>query len=444
MTTYLNGWREPVPGPRIERLRAELRTAPDTAALVEEFWHEVEASGAPLVAPAPGDDEGVAVTFLWRDADPAVEHVALAGPLVIWDRDRNLLRRIEGTDVFHLTLRLPRDSRMTYAFGPNDNLDGFSPVAFLSGEEAKAWAESPRGRRDWRADPLNPAFWPPEGSWVATRNPGTRMSLLDLAPDADAEILSWVTAAPEREVIRHRMTSALLGMEREYGSYLPGVPVENVIWSFEWGGASTWAPLQPVVDGLVRTGRLGPTAILFIGIAEWMASKELFLDLPFADFVRDELVPEVRRHHDLPGDPARNVITGFSAGGTAAAFLALRAPSIFGRALLESPGVGLSPRGHEPRELYDWYRHRLPAPTGTRFVLTAGAAEVDRLTDAPSVWDGVVEFEAVLRELGCDVSVRTGPYTHDALGWRIQTARALPDLIGRRSETNRTEGAAAS
>lgn len=430
MTSSGNGWRVPGPGPRIESLRADLRATSDVVQTLGEFWREVEDAGTPLVAPIPGDDQGVAVTFLWRDADPAVEHVALGPSLVLFEQVVNVLRRIEGTDVFHLTLRLPRDTRVTYALGPNDSLDGIYPLITLYDDAAREWAESPRGRRDWLRDPLNDRVWPRPDSWVATHHGALGQSLLDLAPDADQEIVSWLTATPVRDFTEHRMHSAILGEERGYRIYLPDEPVANVIWTFDGEMTSVGAPLQPIVEALVEAGRIGPTAIVFINGPQWSRSKELILNPSYADFVRDELVPEVRRHWALPLDPAANVITGFSAGGLASAFLALRAPSIFGKALLEAPGLGVAARGHEPRELFDWYRYRLPAPTTTKFAITAGMLEVDRIIDAPSIWDAVAEFVLILRDLGCEVSVRTGPYGHDSLGWRIQTAKALPDLIG--------------
>jgi enterochelin esterase family protein len=424
-----NGWRESVPGPRIERLRQELREAREREPVLERFWAEVDAVGAPLLAPIADDPEGgVAVTFLWRDSDPATEYVALGGGLVLLNYSAYLLRRIEHTDVFHLTLRLPPDTRTTYELGPNDSLEGAYPL--LSEEEARIHAEAQASRRTWTTDPLNPRFFPPAGSGLAQMLPGLRVPLIDLAGDSDAEVVSWVVARPEREFTTHTMTSTSMAMERDYRVYLPEGPVENVVWTFDGELASMYAPLQPLVDGLTRSGRIGPTAIVFIDSEPWMREVEIALNPRFADFVQHELVPEVRGRFAFPSDPAVNVIAGWSGGGTAAAFLALRAPGVFARALLDSPSLTEAPRGHETRELYDWYRHRLPAPTGTRFVLTVGALEVDRIVDQASIWQTVIEFEALLRELGCEVSVRRGSHGHEGFGTRIQTAKALADLLG--------------
>ncbi|HEY0453429.1 enterochelin esterase domain-containing protein [Actinophytocola sp.] len=98
--TLPTAWRTVVPGNRI-------------AAASGTFRADIERNGTPLVALAPGD--AVDVTFLLRAAPDS-------GPWTLTDgispgaNPEFALTNVPGTDVWHVTLRLPRDTRVTYTF----------------------------------------------------------------------------------------------------------------------------------------------------------------------------------------------------------------------------------------------------------------------------------------------------------------------------------------
>jgi enterochelin esterase family protein len=411
MSLYANGWREPIPGPRIEQLRSDLRGG-DRDAVLTAFWDEVEATGAPLVAPIPGDPDASAVTFLWRDLDGDLDHVVLGGSLVLHDHAQNLLRRVPGTDVLALTLRLPKETRTSYSLGVGVPLAGIHEavmpwMARGGGETTGSWVGDPLNRAPRIADAI----------------------VLDLAPDSDPEWTAWLSLEPPAPPVEHRILSAALRAERTYWVHLPEGPIENVVWSFDGRGWSSGpGALQIFTEGLTATDRIGPTAVVFIDSPPERRQQDVLFDGPFADYIRDELVPDVRRRYDLPSDPAVNVISGYSGGGGAAAFLALRAPQVFGRSIVGAGSVAWTPYGGGAlRQLYDWYR--ADPPRDARFALTVGDLELDRILDIPSLYDATVEFAAVLDELGIRSTVYTGPHGHDMFCSRLLLARALPDLL---------------
>jgi enterochelin esterase-like enzyme len=396
-----------VPGPRIEALRADLASTDRPAEVLDAFWTEVQAQGVPLVAPIPGDDDGVAVTFLWRDATRSSEHVGLAGGIVLNDWEQHLLRPLAGTDVYHLTLRLPRATRATYLFAPD--VAGHWNPWLSNAEQSQGSAFVP--------DPLNPS------------------SMIDLDPGRDADLLGSLMGPATGSLTEHHVTSTVLAADRRYWVYLPAgdEPVEDVIWAFD--GAYCLSPVgapQNLFDHLMSSGKIPRTAIVFIDNPLETRQTEVLFEVPLDEFVCDELVADVRARYEFPAERARNVIFGFSGGGEAAILTAAHPSALFGKVVAGSPGIAYMPRGHEPREFYHRFR-AAPPPSDTRFVLTAGELEVDRVFDIPSLYTATHEFADILRELDLDVTVLTGPYGHDHFASHILLTHGLLHLVGRQA-----------
>lgn len=401
---YETGWREPMPGRRIEALRTELATTDDQAAVLAAFWAEAEQGGGPIVAPIDGDETGVAVTFLWRDETGTTEHVGIGGGLVLNDWEQHLLRRLPGTDVFHLTLRLPRDTRVTYYFSP-DVHGHWEPWLETGDQMATLYS--------FRPDPLNPS------------------SVLDLDPTRNADLVAALTRPAAGSLTEHVVHSAILDAERRYWVYSPSAdgPVEHVLWAFDGAGClGEVMPPQNLIDSLIASGTIPRTAMVFIDNPFESRQAEVTFSVPLDEFVCEELVPDVRTRYDFPTDRTHNTISGFSGGGEAAILSAAHHAAHFGNVIAASPGIAYMTRGHEPREWYGRFRSA-PAPADTRFVLTVGELEVDRVYDIPSLYTAAHEFTDVLRELEFDVTLLTGPYGHDHFSSQILFAHGLTRLL---------------
>src|SRR5439155_16735613 len=96
----------------------------------------------------------------------------------------------------------------------------------------------------------------------------------------------------------------------------------------------------------------------------------------FADFLGDELAPWVRAHWRVGRDPHRAIVAGLSAGGLAAAYVALRRPDLFGNVLSQS---GAFWRGNEASNgaPFEWLTGRVRAEPrrDVRFFIDVGATE---------------------------------------------------------------------
>jgi enterochelin esterase family protein len=128
--------------PRIAALRTALGSAADGA--LDEFWAAVRDGGSPLVEAVADGSTDVLVTFLWRGAD--AKNVRIINDDVLPSSPaENAMVRLDSTDVWYRTYRLPADLRFEYLLAPND------PA--LAGEEPISWRDA---IATWQPDPLNP------------------------------------------------------------------------------------------------------------------------------------------------------------------------------------------------------------------------------------------------------------------------------------------------
>jgi enterochelin esterase family protein len=162
--------------------------------------------------------------------------------------------------------------------------------------------------------------------------------------------------------------------------------------------------------------------------------RDLLCSANFADFIAKELVPGLRNRYAITADPQQTVISGFSAGGLAAAWVALRHPQVVGAVLSQSgsfwfyegaattsPGPAFIETGWLTRQYAT--APRLPL----RFYLEVGSLE-------QSVFRNMVLENRRMRDT---LTARGYPVTyseynggHDAVCWRGSIADGLIALLG--------------
>src|SRR5215831_18446464 len=89
----------------------------------EAFWKQVAQEGTPLVEPFGTDGKYQLVTFLWR-ATFDTRNVLVSGSFDVPEQNRLdfVMHRLADTDVWRLTLKLPKGARFSYRLSPNDPL----------------------------------------------------------------------------------------------------------------------------------------------------------------------------------------------------------------------------------------------------------------------------------------------------------------------------------
>jgi enterochelin esterase-like enzyme len=159
--------------------------------------------------------------------------------------------------------------------------------------------------------------------------------------------------------------------------------------------------------------------------------EELFGNRRYAEFIAKELMPWAARQYHVAAESNRNVIGGLSAGGFAAAFIALQYPKSFGGVLCQSGAFWWSPgvdRGEERNSLARDYaaapRHDL------KFFLEAGLYENDVVGVGGQILEHNRHLRDVLRAKGYEVDYQEFPGGHDRMNWRGSLGDALIRLAG--------------
>jgi len=172
-------------------------------------------------------------------------------------------------------------------------------------------------------------------------------------------------------------------------------------------------PLPLILDTLAATRK----APLFVGVlVDDSASSVRIADLGNAakmvEFLGRQLIPYVRTHWHVTTDPHRTIVTGSSAGGLAAAFVAFKRPKLFGNVLSQS---GAFWRGAEASNEppYEWLTDQVAAGAkrDVSFFIDVGELE-DHATlggSGPNFRDANRRFRAALTAKGYSVTYAEVP-----------------------------------
>lgn len=174
-------------------------------------------------------------------------------------------------------------------------------------------------------------------------------------------------------------------------------------------------PLPLILDTL-RAAKLAPAfvAVLIDDGDDGLRIRDLGNAGQMARLLSGQLMPWVRRQWHVTADPHRVIVTGSSAGGLAAAFVALQHPELFGNVLSQS---GAFWRGAEASNgaPYEWLTAQVAHGGGGRrdvtFFLDVGELE-DHATlggAGPNFRDANRRFRDALRAQGYRVTYAEVP-----------------------------------
>ena len=277
--------------PRVSNAIKELEAAPRTRESVDAFF---AGHTFPIV-------DGSSITFIYRGEAEAVhlKHWVYGLP------SSQSLRRVEGTDVWYLTLELPFGSRVEYK------------LEVVRG-----------GHGEWMEDPLNPnRARDPFGANSVAQGTGYA------APD-------WIhhdpSAAPGR-LDELFIDSKVFG-RRGYGIYAPArfrstrrYPLLIVHDGHDY---LRYASLGNILDNLIDRLEIPDMVVVLTSSPDRL--REYASDERHASFLTDELVPQLERLFPIDGKPQSRCLMGASFGAVAALSTAWRRPGFYGRLLLQS------------------------------------------------------------------------------------------------------------
>jgi len=300
--------------PKVPRpVPAPLAESPTIAAITdaESFW---AGAVSPLIEP-----DGL-VTFLWRD--DTADQVLLFVNRITDERnlDASLMRRVPGTDIWHLTYRMGPAWRASYAVVPHT---GPGAPPWLTGDQVTVRAALDRGRRD----PLNPL------SCVNRQGVVQSVVSLDGAP-----VQPWLSArtppSPAGAVTELAAPSGRRVWWYEGPGAAPDAPLV-----LAWDGAAWLADLPTTLDNLAADG-LGPVRAVLVDAGD---REQRWSDLDGAggavDWVVDELLPWASARTGAVLDPRRVVTVGQSLGALTSLQLVLAHPDRVGVAVSQSASL---------------------------------------------------------------------------------------------------------
>ncbi len=286
-------------------LASLMRDGPPDAEAITRF---IEENSFPLV-----DEHDI--TFLYRgDAERVQLRCWISGLSAAQP-----FERIEGTDLWAMSMELPPGSRIEYK------------IERILG-----------GHGELITDPLNPVLaQDPFGANSVCQGAGYERPEWTL-PDPDARTGTLSTAQVE---------SSAFGGPREIGIYLPARFRRNrrypLLIVHDGSDYLKFASLGTVLDNLIQRLEIPPMIVALTQSPDRLV--EYGADARHARFIAEELLPWMQSEYPLIGDSRSMGLMGASFGGVATLFTAWRYPGRFGNLLLQSGSFAFSDLGHHQR-----------------------------------------------------------------------------------------------
>jgi enterochelin esterase family protein len=432
-------WTNPFPSPRIEALRKQIAAGQTNT---DSFWKQVAIETTPLVEPFGSDGKYQLVTFLWRSVHDTRNVFVRGSFLGVFIPSDYAMHQIPNSDVWYLTLKLPSGARFTYQISPND------PLTFTGPRASQRTATR-------QADPLNPRRYecPPNTS---------KFNCESIAELPGAPPQPWLVAKPgiaEGRLEKHTIKSAIQKVDRPFSIYTPANykadgPPNALLVLFDGEDLPDDNYQVTTLNNLIAASKIPPTVAVFVENLPRRRLVDLVANTEFADFMAKELVPWVRSHYNVTKDAKQTVLTGYSAGGLASTYVALRQPEVFGNVLslsgaywwsFEHNGGVCGPRcpdsggtgGENSRDSTTegnfLVKEFLASPKlPLRFYLAAGTFERDVQGGGGNILEAARHLRDVLRAKGYEVHYQQFNGGHDGVSWRGLLADGLMVLLGPR------------
>ena len=286
----------------LDRLRAQGhvdRAAVDAFVAAHEF---------PLV-----DDDGVTFVFRGEADEVRLQH------WVYGLESSQPLARIDGTDLWHLRIELPRGSRIEYKFDVRR-----------------------RGRGEWVLDPLNP------------RTASDPFGANSVCQAAGYEAPSWATPDPQARAGRlehFRLASRAFGDERPVTVYLPAryraTRRYPLLVVHDGGDFLEYGAMKTVLDNLVHRLEVSPMLVALTHPGD--RTREYAADARHASHLTCELLPALAQRYPLVDDPSARALLGASFGAVASLHGAWTSPGTWGTLVLLSGSFAFSDIGTHRR-----------------------------------------------------------------------------------------------
>lgn len=276
---------------------------------VDEWMHERK---APII-------EGNSATFLWRgDADAVrLRH------FIFGLESANPLQRVEGTNLWFITMEIPANSRVEYKL----EIERGKNTRWIEDPLNDARARDPFGANSvCQGEGYERPEWTHRNDW-ARRG---KLEPLALFSETFRQMRHGQVYLPARFRPSRRYPLLVVHDGSDYLNY---------------------ASMGIVLDNLIDRLEIPDLIACFIDSPDRL--HEYPGNADHAKFVTEELVPHLETNYPLRGTPRSRCLMGASFGGVASLSAAYRYPGFWGRLVLQSGSFAFSDIGHK--------NHRGPA-----------------------------------------------------------------------------------
>jgi len=286
--------------PSIQKLseRVEAARPVEVPAVVSSFIQENQ-EGLPLI-------EDSLVTFVYHGT--VALRAAVPSDINQWDTGVHHMHRLGETDLYYLTLAMPRDARIDYKF----YVDGL-----------------------WMLDPLN------EQTVRGGFGDNSAFAMPLYEPPAEIE---FVDSIPHGAVEEHLFNSKIIVGARKVQVYLPpGYKAGGdypMVLAQDGGEYVTLASMVNVLDNMIHQESIPPVVAVFVPPVD--RNYEYFLNADYERVLLEEILPFIEESYSISDDPDKRAIMGASLGGAISMMLSLNHPEIFGKCGSQSGAFGVN------------------------------------------------------------------------------------------------------
>lgn len=287
---------------------------------IPEFINNIKKSGTPLIEEL--DEAHSLVTYIYL-GDENTKNVILVPDGDGWDKpDENAMERIEGTDIFYLTAKMPNDVMFDFRFSINDNY-GDDYDNRWENSIHDIYCTNKLGMKDEDGNVVKV-----RGSYVIMKNAPRLYYTLD-------------KDIPNKGSIEKReVESKILKNKRNIYFYMPynyssKANPYKVLVLMDGSDYLNILNAKNVLDNLIYEEKIPPIAAVFITQTE-ERNNELACNDEFVSFVINEVMPFAREHYNLSIKLEDNIIGGLSLGGLIAMYMELKHSDVFGNVLSQS------------------------------------------------------------------------------------------------------------
>jgi len=293
--------------------------------------------------------EGDLVTFVWLGR---AESVRLRHWIYGLESE-TMLDRAEDTDLWHLTLEIPKSSRIEYKYQLTRG-----------------------GGSEWIQDPLNKA---------RARDPFGANSVLQSNGYETPEWTNFDPLARPGHLERFTIHSQAFGGDRTGLLYLPARFRRSrhypLLVVHDGEDYLNYAGMKVILDNLLHRLEIPDLIVAFVNSPDRI--REYPNNEIHARFVTEELLPFVGQHYPLIDDPHARCLMGASFGGVASFSVANRYPGVWGRLLLQSGSFAFTDIGTQNHrgplfdkvvEFVNGYREE-PAAVSQKVFVSCGVYE---------------------------------------------------------------------